>query len=384
MSDLINIEQPEDSFSSSNPEILKNYTLLENLGVLKEIDRLKSQLVERNELLGEAAVLCSQTEIPEIARACAGFLVNRFIPRQLTFLYSLDAGEEVRVLSFQNMHEMPPDIRLIDLDPFDDFFSRTQGLTRFKSLKDGLANEVALMDLEPMEPELVIPVKGHSSLYGLVVLSSKLMGDEYTMAELAYVDRLMGFASIAIQNSIHYNSSVTDSKTRLFNTSFIQSEIDEQIGRIRRYGGAFSIIMVDLDHFKHLNDRYGHLAGDVILKNIAKIIADSVREGDVAARFGGEEFMIMLHAARGCEAFTIAERLRKQIQDHACSFNGETLRVTASLGCSTYTGEKEMTREELVHLADSALYRSKKNGRNCTSLAGSGLLERAKQVADEN
>ncbi len=379
MSDQLSNENPADSFSSTNPEILENYTLLENLGVLKEINRLKSLLIERNELLGEAAVLCSQTEIPEIARTCAGFLVNRFIPRQLTFIYSLDESAEVRVLSFQNMHESAPDIRLIDLDPFDAFFSQNQGLTHFKNLKDGLGDEVALMDLEPMEPELVIPVKGHSLLYGLVVISPKLMGDEYTIKELAYVDRLMGFASIAIQNSIHYNSSVTDSKTRLFNTSFIQSEIDEQIGRVRRYGGAFSIVMIDLDHFKRLNDRYGHLAGDVILKNIAKIIADSIREGDVAARFGGEEFMIMLHAAGGCEAYTIAERLRKKIEDHTCSFNGETLNVTASLGCAAFTGEKELTREELVHLADSALYRSKKNGRNCTSLAGSGLLERAKK-----
>ena len=173
---MLNIDSKPVPFSGNRPEIVQNYTLLESLGVLKEIDRLKAQLLERNELLGEAAVICAQTEIPEIARTCAGFLVHRFIPGQLTFLCATDGSAEVKVLSFRNMHEAKPDTRLIDLDPFNDFFSRQQGLTRFKALQEGLDNQVALNDLEEMEPELVIPVKGYSSLYGLVLLSSKLMG----------------------------------------------------------------------------------------------------------------------------------------------------------------------------------------------------------------
>ena len=132
--------------------------------------------------------------------------------------------------------------------------------------------------------------------------------------------------------------------------------------------------------FKHLNDTNGHLAGDLVLKNVADIIADSVREGDVAARFGGEEFLIMLHAAGASDVFSIAERLRKSIQDHSSWYNGKEIRVTASMGCATYTGQEGITREGLVQIADSALYRSKKNGRNCTSTAGAGLLQRAKNL----
>lgn len=363
-----------------NPEVLKHYDLLNELGVFQEISRLKSQLIERNELLGEASALFSQTEIPDIARTAAGFLVNKFIPRRLSFLYTLENGAEIQELAFKNLQEEPADTHLIDLEPFEEFFSTNVGLAHFRDLKRKMNNPVALEDLSPMDPELVIPVKGYAKLYGLVVISQKVVGGEYSTAELAYVDRLMGFAAIAIQNSIHYSGSVTDPKTKLFNNEFIQSEIEEEISRVRRYGGEFSILVIDFDFFKILNDRYGHLAGDLVLKEVALIIASSVRDGDVAARFGGEEFVVLLHKAGASEAFLISERLRRSIEAKAFHHMEETIKVTASIGCATFSLRKQMSKEELFQLADGALYRAKRTGRNRTCVSGSGLLFRAKRV----
>ncbi|WP_319558885.1 GGDEF domain-containing protein [Marispirochaeta sp.] len=360
-----------------SPDVLPHYDLLDRLGVIDEINRLKTLVIERNDLLGEATVLFTQTEIPEIARTAAGFLVNKFVPRRLSFIYSPDGRPEVTVLSFRNMKEDPPETHLMDLSPFDGFFAENIGLVRFSDLRERLKDPVALEDLDIMDPELVIPVKGHAGLYGMVVISEKIVGGDYNISELAYVDRLMSFVSIAMQNSIHYSSSVTDSKTRLYNTAFIQSEIEEEISRIKRYGGVFSILMIDLDFFKRLNDKYGHLAGDLVLKEVAAIIGSSVREGDVAARFGGEEFLVLLHSAGACDAYSISERLRRTIEARRFFYMNHELRVTASIGCVSFNGNENVSREDLTYLADKALYRSKQTGRNTTSIIGSGLLFRA-------
>jgi len=361
----------------NSPEVLSHYDLLDRLGIIEEINRLKTLVVERNDLLGEATVIFTQTEIPEIARTAAGFLLNKFIPRKLSFIYSQDDGPEVKVLSFRNLKEDPPETHLIDLSPFDGFFSENIGLVRFSDMREKLKDPVALEDLNIMDPELVIPVKGHTGLYGMVLISSKIVGGDYSISELAYVDRLMSFVSIAMQNSIHYSSSVTDSKTRLFNTAFIQSEIEEEISRTKRYGGVFSILMIDLDYFKNLNDKYGHLAGDLVLKEVASMIGSSVRDGDVAARFGGEEFMVLLHNADACSAYSIAERLRRSIEVRRFFYMNQEIRVTASIGCVSFNSGDSLSREDLCYLADTALYRSKHSGRNTTSVVGSGLLHRA-------
>ena len=370
-----------DSHKISNtlnsPEVLAHYDLLDRLGIIEEMNHLKTLLVERNDLLGEASVIFTQTEIPEIARTAAGFLLNKFIPRRLSFVYSQDGDSEVKVLSFRNMKEDPPETHLIDLSPFEGFFSENIGLVRFSDMQKKLKDPVALEDLNIMDPELVIPVKGQTVLYGMVLISSKIVGGDYSISELAYVDRLMSFVSIAMQNSIHYSSSVTDSKTRLFNTAFIQSGIEEEISRTKRYGGVFSLLMIDLDHFKHLNDRYGHLAGDLVLKEVAAMIGRSIRDGDVAARFGGEEFMVLLHKADACAAYSIAERLRRSIEVRRFFYMNQEIRITASIGCVTFTGEDTISREDLFFLVDKALYRSKHAGRNTTSSIGSGLLHRA-------
>ena len=369
----------DSSTFEQNSEVLKHYDLLERLGTFKEINRLRTNLLECNDLLGEASVIFAQTEIPDIARTAAGFLLNKFIPRRLSFLYTQEGSTEVDEISFRNLQEEAPDKHLIDLEPFEEFFTSNAGLVRFSRLKKKMQNSVALEDLAPMDPELVIPVKGQAGLYGLVVISAKVIGGEYSMSEMAYLDRLMSFAGIAIQNSIHYSSSVTDNKTKLFNNDFIQSAINEEISRVRRYGGEFSILMIDLDFFKHLNDEHGHLAGDHVLREVSSLIVESIRDGDVAARFGGEEFLVLLHKAGSCDAYTIAERLRASIAAHTYRYTGSSLRVSASIGCATFTQAKEISKEELLRIADEALYRSKSNGRNTTTIAGSGLLYRALQ-----
>jgi len=121
-------------------------------------------------------------------------------------------------------------------------------------------------------------------------------------------------------------------------------------------------MMLDIDHFKKINDTYGHLAGDFVLKEIAKIVKNLIRKSDICGRFGGEEFVILLPNTKLSGAMKLAERIRETIQNHTFDFNGKKINVTVSIGI-TSVGVND-SYESLISRADEALYEAKEKGRN--------------------
>jgi len=125
---------------------------------------------------------------------------------------------------------------------------------------------------------------------------------------------------------------------------------------------ALSILFVDIDHFKKVNDTYGHPAGDEVLKAVALALRKNVREIDLVGRYGGEEMIVVLLGADSTEATEVAENLRQKVANHSVVFEGKTIQVTASFGVASL--QKNMTTEEILAKADRALYRAKETGRN--------------------
>jgi diguanylate cyclase (GGDEF)-like protein len=130
-----------------------------------------------------------------------------------------------------------------------------------------------------------------------------------------------------------------------------------------RHKHAIAVIMMDLDHFKNINDNYGHSVGDKVLKNVAITLENTVREIDISARIGGEEFAFILPETDADEASQLAERLRSNIQNMSVEHDGKTLQITASFGISV-SNTTEQTLESMLTQADDALYIAKKKGRN--------------------
>jgi two-component system, cell cycle response regulator len=155
-----------------------------------------------------------------------------------------------------------------------------------------------------------------------------------------------------------------DGLTGVFNRREFNRRLTIEIERSRREGHSVSLLMVDIDHFKKLNDTYGHQSGDDALRHISALIKTEVRPGDLPARYGGEEFAVILPYANSDEAFVVAERLRNLIaaQDIAIQ-GGQHVKVTASLGCATFPDDAQ-TEESLMAMADAALYQAKRGGRN--------------------
>ncbi len=175
----------------------------------------------------------------------------------------------------------------------------------------------------------------------------------------------------ALQNAHLYELAMVDGLTGLFVRRYFDARIDEEIERSRRYTSPFSVIMMDVDDFKKLNDTYGHLVGDRVLKAIANVVKAQMRGVDTAARYGGEEIAMILPRTEMVGAYNLAERIREAIAELRITTDEDppkALAVTASLGIAAYPESKAASGEDLVRRADRALYRAKKTGKNRVEL----------------
>jgi diguanylate cyclase (GGDEF)-like protein len=228
----------------------------------------------------------------------------------------------------------------------------------------------------------VVPILGPSGLYSLILIGSKILGDKYNVQELNYLTQFMSFVAQAIQNHLHYEHSVRDVKTGLFNHGFFMSRLNEELARVKRFEKPSSLMVLDVDKFKNFNDAYGHLAGDRVLESIALTLKTCVRTEDIPSRFGGEEFTVLLPEADKDTAWVVAERLRTQIAKMTVPWSPSLPPVTVSIGIVTFNERDRAGPDEILKRADEALYLSKERGRNRSSLWGMGLLFRLEQTKD--
>jgi diguanylate cyclase (GGDEF)-like protein len=191
----------------------------------------------------------------------------------------------------------------------------------------------------------------------------------------------MSIVSQALKNHLHYEHSLRDVKTGLYNHGFFMTRLSEEVARSRRNGHASSIIVIDVDKFKNFNDTYGHLAGDCILEQIALMIRQGVRTDDIPSRFGGEEFTVLLPQTDQETVWTVAERLRTSISDMQVNWNVPLPRVTISLGIYTFDDKSKISASEVIIRADEALYISKESGRNRSTVWS---LEHAHNSEEDN
>jgi len=157
--------------------------------------------------------------------------------------------------------------------------------------------------------------------------------------------------------------SITDALTGLSNRRYIMEKLEWEMDRYRRNPNPFSLLMIDIDHFKQINDNYGHLAGDLVLSRVGEILRETIRNVDFAGRYGGEEFLIVLDDADQGSGLQSAERIRVRIEDEAFIYEGHSINVTVSIGMSSCMSQKT-TGNTLIAEADGALYRAKQQGRN--------------------
>jgi diguanylate cyclase (GGDEF)-like protein len=172
--------------------------------------------------------------------------------------------------------------------------------------------------------------------------------------------------------------SITDSLTRLYNRKHLMETLDREVTRSERYSHPFSLLIIDIDHFKKYNDTYGHLAGDEVLRRLASVFKETIRSSDYAARYGGEEFIIILPEISPEQGVEAAERIRRKVAEQRFEGDGEAIEVTISVGVASYPENGE-DAETVIRNADEALYEAKKLGRNQVTLADANRKKKKKK-----
>jgi diguanylate cyclase (GGDEF)-like protein len=161
-----------------------------------------------------------------------------------------------------------------------------------------------------------------------------------------------------------YENSVRDTLTQAYNRHFFLERLTSEIAYAARHGAAASVLMFDVDHFKKVNDTYGHLAGDCVLKSVVEVTQRLLRTEDVLSRYGGEEFLVLLRGVALSGAQRAGERLRSAIESLRTPAEGRLVSVTVSIGCSSLTCTPKVEAETLIAIADRRLYAAKRAGRN--------------------
>lgn len=171
-----------------------------------------------------------------------------------------------------------------------------------------------------------------------------------------------------IESAYHeeiYRTVVTDGLTQVANKRALGEFLEREVARSRRHNRTLTVLMMDLDHFKMINDTHGHLTGDVVLKEVAAVVKARIRKDELFARYGGEEFVCVLPETDLAAAKTLAEEIRESIEQHIIIFEGQELKVTVSIGAVEFDARRHQTTADLLMEADRNLYVAKNNGRNC-------------------
>jgi diguanylate cyclase (GGDEF)-like protein len=214
---------------------------------------------------------------------------------------------------------------------------------------------------------LALPLVARGEKFGCLVIlcdrNIRLAKDQVTTLNAA-----VNHLSLALSNAIMFNKIKTranrDGLTRVYNRRSFDERLVEEFKRHQRLNNELSLLMIDLDHFKAVNDTYGHMAGDMVLEQVARIFETTFRATDFIARYGGEEFVILLPHTNEEQARMLAERVRVNIEESTMTYQGVSFNITASIGVSSIRPGCLDKDTEVVRKADEALYKAKMNGRN--------------------
>lgn len=251
-------------------------------------------------------------------------------------------------------------------------------------------HQILFPDTEQPASIALLPLVRRRELLGCLNLGSReATRFTYGMAT-DFLDRLRSILSVCLENTLNFEmlrrTSLIDTLTGVNNRRFFEQRLGEEINRSQRSGDPLSFLFLDIDHFKRINDNYGHQTGDLVLAEVAGQIRSQLRNNDVLARYGGEEFVAILSGAELERAIEVAERIRDRIEKHIMSDNhGQTIPVTISIGVSEYDPKlvpslSKKDAQNLMELADQALYHAKRSGRN---RVGNGGVYRKSAVKNQ-
>jgi two-component system cell cycle response regulator len=326
-----------------------------DLEQLIEISKSLNSSLEFNTLIQSVLYVC----MGQLRVLRAGIFVRKDLNRQHLILHRNQVGFEIDHDVSYVIPEDHPLLRYLE----EHFTCHT-----FTDLKTALPELTNFLPLAVLDPVLIIPLRSKNLVNGIIILGDPISAEDFSQEEKDYAMTIATISGVAVYNSWLYEVTTTDMMTKLRLKHFFIDQLSATMAESRRGLQKLQVIMIDIDNFKSLNDSYGHLAGDKVLIEVAEIILNTIRGSDVAARYGGEEFVILLRDCTQEVGLKIAERIRSQVENEDYLYNDQKLKVTISLGITSYVESIDRTPQHLLERADKALYMSKQKGKNQVTL----------------
>jgi diguanylate cyclase (GGDEF)-like protein len=222
-----------------------------------------------------------------------------------------------------------------------------------------------------------VPIRGREKVLGVIELVNSVGKGSFRKDDIPILKNLADYAAIALENARYvqriHELTITDDCTSLYNARHLNFVLDAEIYRSTRYGYEFSLIFLDLDHFKQVNDTYGHLVGSKLLWMVGDVIKGHLRMIDYAFRYGGDEFVVLLPQTSKENSLAVVRRIKDLLNSRVFfEDEGLNIKVTASFGVASFPADGR-TRKEILRMADEAMYLVKNTSRNSIALAGEGI-----------
>jgi len=365
----------------SSPGVIENASLLKDIGVMDYLESMDRLLNNYRSLLIRGLDIFNRVNIDEIMNATVYQISDHFLSSFIAFVWKpVQTREDITIKAYKNYKPVNLNFNTDNIAPFEAFFRQNPKPVKFDFLAGSLNNENVIKPYRDIQTEIVAPILGPFGLYGLILIGKKNFNEEYNNDELFFLRQLMSFVSQGIKNHLHYESSLRDVKTGLYNHGFFLTRLTEEVSRTKRSKCCSTVIVIDVDKFKNFNDSYGHLAGDKVLENLAQVIKKGVRNDDIPSRFGGEEFTVLLPNTDQTTAQTVAERLRINIAEMEVPWDVPLPQVTISLGIYTFDQNSGVDVNTIIRRADDALYISKQQGRNRCTIWNPGITHSHQEV----
>ncbi len=363
-----------DNTEQSSQNLIQEYEKrIYDLEQLLEISRSLSSTIEFSTLIESILYTC----MGQFRVLGAGiFVLNALDSTE----YKLDSNYNGMDLNASVNYKIPVTHPVIQV------LTKANAVFTLEELMANVPSDADLRMISSLQPSLIVPLIQRNHLDGILLLGEHIdfggdgYGSDYSDYEKKQMLMIASFSAIAINNAALVERSSTDMMTHLKLKYFFFNVLTDKLDAALAQNKTLAVIMFDIDFFKRFNDTYGHACGDYVLQTVAKIIKSSIRAEDLASRYGGEEFTVLLNNMNRLDAMTVADRIRSKIEQYDFCYENQHVKVTISLGVTEFNPKDNPVTSPklLVDQADQALYVSKRNGRNRVTFADAKLIAETK------
>jgi len=334
----------------------------------KKIDKTEREVKEKELAIASlyeiTKMMSESLKFNEIFNTFSSFLKENFIFRRCELLILIRGAQDPRLDRIYSVwSQTPKDAALnsVNHEKLIKMFSENPSNIYLSIANDADKFEALSIDTANVQTFAAIPLLSGKKVVGILTVEN-MPQEEFEKFMILAMEFTLEIKKVLLYETVE-KLAITDSLTSLYVRRYFLERMEEELQRSRRYAFNFSFLMIDIDDFKRANDTYGHLVGDVILKEVSAIMKEVVREIDLVARYGGEEFAVLLPETGMEGAKIVAERIKTKVAENTFKAYDERLHITVSIGVAVYP-DHGMEAGDLIEGADAALYAAKKLGKN--------------------